>query len=182
MTLLIPRLNPFCTVWRRKQEVPMSDLNRQTPSQRAHYTYMMDVMARLEWDLHHKIEATSRIPEEWHEIAQRTPNRPRLQINLRLDSDVVKFFKSMGAGYGGRINDVLKSYVHARLAGVIKGAETINHFKHSREDFTGAKPSFGDIAAKLGEAWIDAPGKMTGAVAKQQMLEEQARRVVDGEE
>ena len=159
----------------------MTDLSRQTPTQRAHYTYMMDVMTRLEWDLHHKIETTSRIPEEWHEIAKRTPDKPRLQVNLRLDADVVKFFKTFGTGYGGRINDVLKSYVHARLAGVIKGAETTNHFKNAREDHSGAKPRFGGMAAKLGQDWTDAPGKMSGAVAKQLMMEEVARREVDGD-
>ena len=36
----------------------MPDLKRQTPRQRAQMTYMMDVMRRLEWDLHNTIELT----------------------------------------------------------------------------------------------------------------------------
>lgn len=51
----------------------MTDLRKQTPRQRANMTYMMDVMRRLEWDLHNTIELTGRIPEAWHEIAQATP-------------------------------------------------------------------------------------------------------------
>ena len=52
----------------------MPNLKKQTARQRA-TTYMMDVMRRLEWDLHNTIEPTGRIPEEWHEIAKASPRR-----------------------------------------------------------------------------------------------------------
>ncbi len=133
----------------------MPDLKTQTPKQRANMTYMMDVMRRLEWDLHNTIEATGRIPEEWHEIATATPRSARMKVNLSLEADVVRFFKSMGAGYGPRINDVLRSYMHARLAGVIRGAETTAHFRHRAEAHDGPKPAFGDLAREMGEAWED---------------------------
>ena len=111
----------------------MPNLKTQTARERAHTTYMMDVMRRLEWDLHNTIEATGRIPEAWHEIAKATPRSAGVKVNLRLEADVVKFFKSMGEGYGPRINDVLRSYMHARLAGVIRGAETVAHFRQREE-------------------------------------------------
>ena len=136
----------------------MSNLKKQTPRQRAQFGYMVDVMQRLEWDFHNTIEMTSRIPEEWHEIAARRPERANLKVNLRLEEDVVKFFKSMGEGYGARINDVLKSYMYARLAGVIKGAETTNHYKKRVEDHAGKKPRFGDVARMVGRDWTDDPG------------------------
>ena len=129
----------------------MTDLSRQTPKQRENYAYLMDVMQRLEWDLHNAIELTDRIPDEWHEIAARRPSLPRVKVNLGLEADVVKFFKSMGAGYGPRINDVLKSYMYARLAGVIKGAETTDHFRKRAEVHDGPKPQFGDFARIWGE-------------------------------
>ena len=129
----------------------MTDLSRQTPKQRANYSYLMDVMQRLEWDLHNAIELTDRIPEEWHEIATRRPELPKVKVNLGLEADVLKFFKSMGAGYGPRINDVLKSYMYARLAGVIKGAETVAHYRRAEELYDGPKPQFGDVARMLGE-------------------------------
>ena len=56
---------------------PLTDLKKLTPKQSAHYSYMMDVMARLEWDFHNTIEMTGRIPDAWHEIARRTPRRAR---------------------------------------------------------------------------------------------------------
>ena len=43
---------------------------------------------------------------------------------------MLKFFRSMGPDYGPRINDVLRSYIHSRLAGVIRGAETIDHYRN----------------------------------------------------
>ena len=135
----------------------MSNLKKQTPRQRAQFGYMVDVMQRLEWDLHNTIEMTSRIPDEWHEIAARRPIARAMKVNLRLEEDVVKFFKSMGEGYGPRINDVLKSYMHARLAGVIRGAETTNHYKKQIEEHAGPKPRFGDVARMVGQDWSDDP-------------------------
>ena len=150
----------------------MSNLKKQTPRQRAQFGYMVDVMQRLEWDLHNTIEMTSRIPEEWHEIAARRPTTKGTKVNLRLEEDVVKFFKSMGEGYGKRINDVLKSYMHARLAGVIHGAETTNHYKKRLEDHAGPKPRFGDVARQVGQAWEDDPdGPEVARVRVAEMLQ-----------
>lgn len=149
----------------------MPNLAKQTPRQRSHMTYMMDVMRRLEWDLHNTIELTGRIPEAWHEIAQATPRSARVKVNLALEADVVKFFKSMGEGYGPRINDVLRSYMHARLAGVIRGAETIAHFRHRAEVHDGPKPAFGEMEREMGETWSDeGPPVVEASRAKMQEL------------
>lgn len=153
----------------------MPNLAKQTPRQRAQMTYMMDVMRRLEWDLHNTIEMTGRIPEAWHEIAASTPHAPRLKVNLRLEADVVKFFRSMGEGYGARINDVLKSYMHARLAGVIRGAETTAHYRKRAELHDGPKPAFGDTAREMGEDWVD-EGPKVAESARARMQEALQRR------
>lgn len=133
----------------------MPDLQKQTPRQRAQMTYMMDVMRRLEWDLHNTIELTGRIPEEWHEIAKATPRAAKVKVNLRLDGDVLKFFKSMGREHSARINDVLRSFMHARLAGMIRGAETTAHYRQREGVHDGPKPQFGDLDRELGELWVD---------------------------
>lgn len=149
----------------------MPDLKKQTPRQRAHMTYMMEVMRRLEWDLHNTIEMTGRIPAEWHEIASATPRAAKVKVNLGLEADVVRFFKSMGAGYGPRINDVLRSYMHARLAGVIRGAETTAHYRQREAAYDGEKPQFGDLARELGQAWEDeGPGVEQAARARMQEI------------
>jgi uncharacterized protein (DUF4415 family) len=150
--------------------------DKMTPREAAQYTYMMDVMRRLEWDLHHKIEETGRIPPEWHEIAARTPQAAGVKVNLRLDADVVKFFRSMGPGYGPRINDVLKSWMHARLAGVIRGAETLNLFKERDAVHSGPKPGIGDTARAAGMEWEDAPAVTTREMRFQRLRELRAAR------
>jgi len=128
---------------------------KMTARARASYYYMAEAMRRLEWDLHHRIEATGRIPEAWHEIAQRVEPQPTERVTLRLDRDVVKFFRSMGTGYGPRINDVLRSYMHARIAGVIRGADTMALFR-APEAVEDERPVWGSIAESLGEEGPDA--------------------------
>jgi uncharacterized protein (DUF4415 family) len=156
----------------------MPDLKKQTARQTAQTTYMMDVMRRLEWDLHNTIELTGRIPEEWHEIAQATPRAAKVKVNLKLEADVVRFFKSMGEGYGPRINDVLKSYMHARLAGVIRGAETLNHYRRRQDSHDEAKPAFGHVARLLGEDWED-EGPAAPAALKVRLVEALQKRFAE---
>jgi uncharacterized protein (DUF4415 family) len=52
---------------------------------------------------------------------------PKLAVSLRLDADVLRFFRGFGAGYQTRINEVLKAFMHARggaqpSAGAVAGA------------------------------------------------------------
>src|ERR1700759_3417733 len=41
---------------------------------------------------------------------------PKLAVSLRLDADVLRFFRGFGAGYQTRINEVLKAFMQARGA------------------------------------------------------------------
>lgn len=158
----------------------MPDLGKQTPRQRAQMTYMMDVMRRLEWDLHNTIELTGRIPEEWHQIATATPRSVKKRVCIALEADVLKFFRSMGEGYGPRINDVLRSYMHARLAGVIRGAETLAHYREREEAWSGEKPQFGDVAKAMGGDWEDEGPPVVEAV-RAKVQEQVQKSVAEGE-
>ena len=140
----------------------MPDLTKMTPRQNAQFYYMMDVMRRFEWDMHNRIEQSGRIPSEWHDIAKERPDRVKRQVNIGLDEDVLKFFKSLGKGYGAKINLILKSSMHARLAGVLEGAETLNHFKTWEQSFDEPKPEFGFFAQQMGVDWEDAAPKVPG--------------------
>jgi uncharacterized protein (DUF4415 family) len=122
------------------------DLAKMTAKQRENYHYMGEAMRRLEWDLHNHIEATGRIPTEWHDIARTRHPQPTERVTVRLDRDVLRFFRSMGAGYGPRLNEVLRSYMHARLAGVIKGPDTMDFYRKQRDDHDGARPMWGGFA------------------------------------
>jgi uncharacterized protein (DUF4415 family) len=47
---------------------------------------------------------------------------PKLAVSLRLDADVLRFFRGFGAGYQTRINEVLKAFMLAR-----GDSEPVNH-------------------------------------------------------
>lgn len=55
-------------------------------------------------------------PEFW---ATHRPVRsePKAQLTLRIDRDVLDYFKDGGTGYQTRINDVLRSFVAAHMPG-----------------------------------------------------------------
>ena len=51
--------------------------------------------------------------------ARHRPERsePKAQVTLRIDQDVLDYFKGGGKGYQTRINDVLRSFVAAHTPG-----------------------------------------------------------------
>ena len=47
----------------------------------------------------------------------------KLAVSLRLDADVLRFFRGFGAGYQTRINEVLRSFMQVRQhAGLVPAA------------------------------------------------------------
>ncbi len=118
-------------------------------TQRKHHYYMGDAMRRLEWDLHNHLFEARRIPKDWHEIATRRDSA-KTRVTLRLDQDVVKWFRSMAPGYQPRINDVLRVFMHAKLAGLIHGEETIEPFRE-HEDSGAKRPYWGWVEEQLAE-------------------------------
>lgn len=59
----------------------------------------------------------SDIPEAsenfWKQAQVRWPDQPKTPLNMRLDADVVAWFRSQGKGYQTRINAVLRSFYEA---------------------------------------------------------------------
>ena len=65
----------------------------------------------------------ARFPRDWHEICDlAVPKKDR--ITLRVDRDVVAFFRAMGEGYQTKMNRVLRSFMLARLNRLVDGPET----------------------------------------------------------
>lgn len=55
------------------------------------------------------------VPADWHEHALPvSPKQPKKLMSLRIDEDVVAFFRSQGPGYQTSMNAVLRAYVTAR--------------------------------------------------------------------
>jgi uncharacterized protein (DUF4415 family) len=111
-------------------------------TKRRHHHYLFDAMTRLEWDLQNRIALKGRIPREWHRIsAERDHSKTR--ITIRLDQDVLKFFRSMGPGYQPRINQVLRAFMHAKLMGVLEGDDTLDRFRDQEMIGPDERPEWG---------------------------------------
>lgn len=83
------------------------------------------VLRDLETDLRWKLDGSVRIPAEWHTIAQERAQPAKEKVTLRVDADVLRFFRSMGQGHLTRMNAVLRAFMLARLAEVVKAEAPI---------------------------------------------------------
>jgi len=50
---------------------------------------------------------------DWSNVSVELP-RPKAVLNMRIDYDVLEFFRSQGKGYQKKINAVLRSYVEQK--------------------------------------------------------------------
>jgi len=141
----------------------MTELAKLTKTQRENYHYMADAMRRLEWDLHHTIEQSRKIPVGWHAIAEQRYPKRKVRVTMLLEEDVVRFFKSMGTGYQGRMNEVLRVWMHGRLAGIIRGADTMDYYKRRVVDLEcdGPRPEWGEVQAEE-DRMAEEMGRMLG--------------------
>lgn len=61
------------------------------------------------------------LPEDWQGLDSRQPLRQvKERVTIRLDADMLRWFRRLGPGYGQRINRVLRVYWMALLAGEVK--------------------------------------------------------------
>ena len=116
--------------------------------QRTAMNEMIGIMSRFEWDMARKTTREGRVPNEWREIWEnRSPRRTR--VSVRLDDDVLKFLRSLGPGYGPRLNAIARAFMQARLAGIIEGEDLLETY---RERWMGkAKPRIDELLAEVRE-------------------------------
>jgi uncharacterized protein (DUF4415 family) len=51
---------------------------------------------------------------DWSKVSAELP-QPKAILNMRVDYDVMEFFRNQGKGYQTKINAVLRSYVEQRM-------------------------------------------------------------------
>ena len=92
----------------------MSEMKRMADAR------MIEELRRLQADLAEAWVDRS-LPEDWNGLASREPLPPvKERVTIRLDADMVRWFRKLGPGYGRRINAVLRIYWEALIAGRIK--------------------------------------------------------------
>jgi len=60
-------------------------------------------------------EEDGALPESWHQAIIVGPPIGKRDIHIRLDEDILDWFKLQGRGYQTRINSVLRAFVQSRL-------------------------------------------------------------------
>lgn len=72
------------------------------------------VRAKTEEELERDIASDpdwAEIPHDWRKSAELIMPAPKQLLSLRLDQDVVQWFRDQGPGYQTRINAVLRAFV-----------------------------------------------------------------------
>ncbi|AGI66708.1 hypothetical protein OAN307_c09930 [Octadecabacter antarcticus 307] len=134
-------------------EQPMRKIEpkKMTATERKHWGFGVDAIRMMENELMGYLHEYRALPLEWDEIwkdeDRRDPKRTR--VTIRLDADVVKYFRAMGAGYQARINRVLRAYMHFRLAKLVEGPDTMDYILRPEEVLASARarPDWGDAEA-----------------------------------
>ncbi|MBM2575055.1 BrnA antitoxin family protein [Jannaschia sp. Os4] len=122
---------------------------RGTKAERRAADAMARAMLRFEWDMHHAVTRRGRVPEAWREVWQHR-SAVKERVTMRVDRDVMRFFRSMGDGYGPRINTVLRAFMEARLAGMLEGEDLV---ESAREAWMGEpKPDAAETVVEVERA------------------------------
>lgn len=105
-------------------------MTRQTRAEKdraARYHELAETMRGLEADLRWGLNDSLRIPQGWRAIAEGPAIPRKVKVTLRLDEDVIAFFRAMGMGHLSRMNAVLRTFMLARLAGIVTGPEDVRY-------------------------------------------------------
>ena len=130
-------------------------MTRQTKAEKdraSAYHALAETMRGLEEDLRWGLEGSLRIPPEWSEIAAEPVVPGKRLVTIRLDEDVLTFFRAMGRGHLTRINAVLRTFMLARLAGVVTGAESVSYAPSLEDEAYALRREILDHARKVTEA------------------------------
>lgn len=81
---------------------------------------MMHELERLQEELNARwLEQC--LPEDWNGLdSHLPPDRHKTRVTVRLDSDMVRWFRKTGPGYGARINAILRIYWTGLMCGHVR--------------------------------------------------------------
>jgi len=64
---------------------------------------------------------TKLVPDGWRRSHERAPCQPKTaKMTIRLEADVLAWYRKLGRGYQNRINEVLRAYMHAMNAKLVE--------------------------------------------------------------
>lgn len=97
-----------------------SDRRRSRTEERA-YARALSELEEQETELRALARHRRVVPEGWDELDRRVPVEPRKQkVTIRLDADLLAWFRGLGRGHQRRMNAVLRAYMHAVVAKAVR--------------------------------------------------------------
>ena len=100
--------------------MPGSDRRRSKAEERA-YALMLAELEEQEAELRLLTRRRSVVPEGWGELERQAPVEPRKErVTIRLDAEMLKWYRGLGHGYQRRINAVLRAYMNAVISKAIE--------------------------------------------------------------
>jgi hypothetical protein len=88
----------------------------------------------LEADLRWGLNDSQRLPRAWFDLLREPAVARKVKLTLRLDEDVLAFFRAMGTGHLTRMNSVLRAFMLTRLSGVASGPEMVGYRPTAEEE------------------------------------------------
>lgn len=88
----------------------------------------------LEADLRWGLNDSPRLPRAWFDMLRTPAVAAKRKLTLRLDDDVIAFFRAMGPGHLTRMNDVLRAFMLTRLSGIASGPEMVGYRPTPKEE------------------------------------------------
>ena len=106
----------------------LDDLESRTDWERLESISDEEIEAAVESDPDAKL-----LDADWFEKAQVVnPSAEKKRITIRLDEDIIEYFKQQGSGYQTRINDVLRAFILSKqwvetpkAAGIEEGEDVV---------------------------------------------------------
>ena len=81
------------------------------------------------YQINHMMTMNRVFPDEWYKLHEKHPTEPhREKVTLRLDADMLKWYRGLGRGWQPRINAILRAYMRAILSKEIEriGDRSVN--------------------------------------------------------
>lgn len=94
----------------------LTDEPRNTAAQGEDRSDLARVNAMSEADLERSIAADPDwhgVPQDWYRGAEAVMPRPKVPVSIRLDADVLEYFRGQGRGWQTKMNAVLRAYADA---------------------------------------------------------------------
>ena len=63
------------------------------------------------------------IPENWYQQAEAVMPKPKVPVSIRLDADLIEYFRGTGRGWQTRVNAILRAYKEAKDVSAGRGGD-----------------------------------------------------------